>query len=114
VKTEVVNVRHEACDVRVSRPSKFGNPYPLLDESREARLTSVFRYFMWVICSGLFRDVGKFRGKRLGCWCAPKLCHGDVIAALADNDPERLVLRLRQEIYAVWPFPLEEERENGS
>jgi Domain of unknown function (DUF4326) len=24
------------------------------------------------------------RGRRIGCWCAPQACHGDVIAELAD------------------------------
>jgi hypothetical protein len=27
------------------------------------------------------------RGKRLGCWCVPELCHAQVIAELADNGP---------------------------
>jgi hypothetical protein len=25
------------------------------------------------------------RGKVLGCWCAPKACHGDVLARIADE-----------------------------
>jgi hypothetical protein len=24
--------------------------------------------------------------KRLGCWCAPKPCHGDILAAVADGE----------------------------
>lgn len=27
------------------------------------------------------RDTLALAGKRLGCWCKPKACHGDVIAA---------------------------------
>ena len=27
------------------------------------------------------QSVLKLRGKKLGCWCAPKACHGDVIVA---------------------------------
>ncbi|MEU8639328.1 DUF4326 domain-containing protein [Amycolatopsis sp. NPDC048633] len=27
------------------------------------------------------------RGKRLGCWCVPQLCHARVIAELADHGP---------------------------
>lgn len=28
---------------------------------------------------------GELRGKVLGCWCAPKMCHGDVLAELAER-----------------------------
>jgi hypothetical protein len=27
----------------------------------------------------------ELRGKRLGCWCSPLQCHGDVIADLVEN-----------------------------
>jgi hypothetical protein len=23
----------------------------------------------------------------LGCWCAPKACHGDVLASIANDEP---------------------------
>jgi len=26
----------------------------------------------------------ELRGKVLGCWCAPKACHGDVLVSLAN------------------------------
>ena len=29
----------------------------------------------------------ELRGRRLGCWCVPELCHAQVIAELADNGP---------------------------
>lgn len=31
------------------------------------------------------RDVRTLRGKRLGCWCKPGPCHGDVLAAWLDT-----------------------------
>jgi hypothetical protein len=27
----------------------------------------------------------ELKGKRLVCWCAPELCHGDTLAAIADG-----------------------------
>ncbi|MGD9564460.1 MAG: DUF4326 domain-containing protein [Pyrinomonadaceae bacterium] len=30
----------------------------------------------------------ELRGKVLGCWCSPKVCHGDVLARLL-NAPHR-------------------------
>jgi hypothetical protein len=31
--------------------------------------------------------VRELRGKVLGCWCAPRACHGDVLAAIANDEP---------------------------
>lgn len=31
---------------------------------------------------GLLEDLGELVGKRLACWCAPRACHGDVLAEL--------------------------------
>jgi hypothetical protein len=28
--------------------------------------------------------VPALRGKTLACWCVPELCHGDILAELAD------------------------------
>jgi hypothetical protein len=32
----------------------------------------------------LLAKVVELKGKRLGCWCAPLPCHGDVLARLAE------------------------------
>jgi hypothetical protein len=32
----------------------------------------------------LLDQVSALRGKTLACWCAPELCHGDILAELAD------------------------------
>ncbi|GHK04116.1 DUF4326 domain-containing protein [Streptomyces sp. NPDC003753] len=29
--------------------------------------------------------VPELRGKTLACWCAPELCHGDILAEVADK-----------------------------
>lgn len=33
---------------------------------------------------GLLALLPDLRGRRLGCWCVPELCHARVIAELAD------------------------------
>jgi hypothetical protein len=30
----------------------------------------------------------ELKGKKLGCWCKPNACHGDVLAELADDETE--------------------------
>jgi len=33
----------------------------------------------------LLARIPELKGKRLGCWCHPKACHGNVLAHWADN-----------------------------
>ncbi|MGD1221219.1 DUF4326 domain-containing protein [Streptomyces krungchingensis] len=33
----------------------------------------------------LLELVPTLRGKTLACWCAPELCHGDILAEIADG-----------------------------
>jgi len=30
----------------------------------------------------------ELRGKILGCHCKPKACHGDILAEIADSEPD--------------------------
>ena len=32
-------------------------------------------------------SISELKGKVLGCWCAPKLCHAQILHKLAGNDP---------------------------
>lgn len=78
----VVNVRTTACDVYIGRPSIFGNPYTVAKHGRDAALALFRKYF----ASRIQTDheyrarVVSLTGKRLGCFCKPLQCHGDVIA----------------------------------
>lgn len=81
----VVHVKHQH-DVFIGRPSPWGNPFKLLAErDREA---VVQQYARWVIdWPPVMNNLHLIRGQRLGCYCAPKLCHGNVLALLADGLP---------------------------
>jgi hypothetical protein len=88
--TTVVNVRKRngktpEYDVSISRPSKWGNPFRLgRGVSRE---TVVAEYAAWIVQQPeLMAALPRLKDKRLGCWCAPLPCHGDVLAALADEE----------------------------
>jgi len=75
--TRVVNLRDELCDVYIGRPSKWGNPFKVgRDGTRDE---CIRKYRSWLPGSGRLIDIGDLRGKRLGCWCAPLACHGDVL-----------------------------------
>lgn len=89
-KTTVVNKRRDAFDVYIGRGSPFGNPYQIgPDGDRD----EVIRKFAYDFHTHLVKDpafqakLAGLRGKRLGCFCAPARCHGDVIAAYLNGEP---------------------------
>lgn len=86
--TRIVNLRKEKYDVYIGRPSIFGNPYRIeVDGTREEVIEKFRLYFVDRITNDPpFRNaVLKLKGKRLGCYCKPAVCHGDVIAEWLDN-----------------------------
>ena len=66
----------------------FGNPFPLKHESLRADVLAKFRTYFY---ERLGRDeefkrrVLALKGKRLGCYCTPSPCHGDIIAEYLNN-----------------------------
>ena len=60
------------------------NPYSVARcGSAQAAVEAYARYI--VTRPDLMAALSELRGKRLGCWCKPKPCHGDVLSALADR-----------------------------
>ncbi|MBI1313673.1 DUF4326 domain-containing protein [bacterium] len=86
--TTVVNVSRRRCDELIDRNTDFGNPFFLgPDGSREAVLAKFRAYALrrmetdpaWAA------RVRALKGKRLGCHCKPKACHGDVYVEILDG-----------------------------
>jgi hypothetical protein len=79
----VVHCKKAAYDVYVGRPSKWGNPFREgIDGTREEVIAKYRKYVMGN--QQLLWDLPELRDKVLGCWCAPKPCHAEVLAELAD------------------------------
>jgi hypothetical protein len=88
MQTVVVNIKVETFDVYIGRAGRgedgyFGNPFRIgPGVSRE----DAVKRFQWYFAdrieknSEFKRRVLALKGKRLGCFCKPKPCHGDVIA----------------------------------
>lgn len=90
-ETTVVHNLHDDFDVYIGRAvpehglaaSKWGNPFVMADESDAERERALDAYREWVASqSDLMASLEELRGRRLGCWCAPKRCHGDVLVEL--------------------------------
>lgn len=82
--TRVVHCRRESWDVYIGRPSKWGNPYEIPKPERPGDRERVIARFREYILAqpALLAELEELRGKILGCWCAPKPCHGDVLVEL--------------------------------
>lgn len=104
----VANIHlNEPYDVYIGRVSfntsgdttagKWGNPYRLDHPSERAQV--IHAYIQWVLERPAFIDEirRELKGKRLGCYCAPALCHGDILALIANGGPE-VVENLRKRI----------------
>jgi hypothetical protein len=47
------------------------------------------RHERWLLTQpALLAALPELAGRTLGCWCAPRACHGDVLARLA-NAPQQ-------------------------
>ena len=96
--TTVVNKYHKVeSDLYIGRGSLWGNPWPIDDAAGRPRETVVSWYETYLLQSPhLLAQLPSIQGKRLECFCAPALCHGDVLAHYADHIsatgliPERL------------------------
>lgn len=99
--TRVVNVKNEKCDVRIHRKRNgsipeppeeccLGNPFHLHDVNNDEERQKVIRqyrdYFYLRLNEPNFKSyVLSLKGKSLGCFCAPKPCHGDIIKEFLDE-----------------------------
>lgn len=89
-RTTVVNRRHEAFDVYIGRGSDWGNPFKIgVDGTREQVID---KYRIWIQTqTHLMARLSELKGKRLGCYCAPEPCHGDVLVDLLEERARREV-----------------------
>lgn len=68
----------------------WGNPVSLEQDTDSARARVLVSYFTWLQSNDArARKIrariraGELDGAVLSCWCAPKLCHGMILAGLA-------------------------------
>lgn len=92
MKTTVLNIKSAECDVYIGRKNSrkglkqsiWANPFPI--EAGCTREQSIEKFTRYLLDSPeLLARVHDLKGKRLGCWCKPFACHGDVLASLADG-----------------------------
>lgn len=84
--TAAVNSRTDDYDVYIGRGSKWGNPFVMRDKSDHERDRVCDAYEAWFMNQpDLVNSLHELKGKRLGCFCKPKRCHGDFLAREANK-----------------------------
>lgn len=91
---KVVHCKREPYDVYIGRPGPYGNPYThknetgakYIVESRSVAIESFELYLRAMLEEDRDFVINEYlkpiAGKTLGCWCAPKPCHGSVLIKL--------------------------------
>lgn len=91
MKTIVVNKKNESYDIDICRPGIWGNPFSHLKNTSalfhvKNRTEAVEKHMEWIKTQPeLLEKIPDLIGKRLGCVCKPKKCHGDNLAQLANE-----------------------------
>lgn len=80
----VVKKGTAAYDVYIGRGSCWGNPYVIGIHGDRAEV--IARYEAWIRTQPqLLARLPELKGKVLGCFCAPKACHGEVLIRLLEE-----------------------------
>lgn len=82
--TKVVNLRKEKYDVYIGRPSKWGNPFVSGRDGDRKEVIDKYRSYIMNNYE-LLNSLEELRGKKLGCFCKPLACHGDVLVDLLER-----------------------------
>jgi len=78
-----VHCKRERHHVYIGRPSKWGNPFVVGRHGTREQV--IERYERWLLGNdALMAALPELCGKVLGCWCAPRACHGEVLVRLAN------------------------------
>ena len=92
MKTTVVNKRYQKYDIYIGRGSKWGNPYTHMKGKTKAeflvgsREEAIEKYEEWIRQQpNLLADLHELKNKRLGCFCRPHHCYGDVLVELIEE-----------------------------
>lgn len=83
-KTIVVHLSVADFDVYIGRPSKWGNPFEIGKDGTRAQVIQKYEDYL-TSNAELVAQLHELKGKRLGCWCKPKPCHGDILVKLINE-----------------------------
>lgn len=90
MRTVVVHVKQNTYDVYIGREmqgfakSKWGNPFKVGQDGTRAEVIDKYEAYL-MATPMLLNSLHELKGKKLGCWCSPRCCHGDVLVRLLEG-----------------------------
>lgn len=83
-KTRVVH-KKQPYDVYCGRPSIFGNPFEIGKDGTRKEVIEKYREYFYSHPHLMEEAKKQLTGKVIACWCKPKSCHLDIIAAYLNS-----------------------------
>jgi hypothetical protein len=81
--TTVVHCKRDEYDIYIGRGSKWGNPFVIGKDGTRLEVIGKYRQYL-LGRKDLVSALGELKNNRLGCWCRPLMCHGDVLVELLE------------------------------
>jgi hypothetical protein len=81
---KVVHCKKNPFDVYIGRPSKWGNPFVIGPDGTRGEVIQKYEEYLRK-SPELLSALPELKDKILGCWCAPKPCHGEVLVKLVSE-----------------------------
>ena len=81
---KVVHCKREHYDILIDRTTKWGNPFIIGKDGDRNEVCD--KHEKWLPTQpNLMASLHELEGQTLGCWCAPKRCHGDFLLRIANK-----------------------------
>lgn len=72
--------------VYVGRPTQWGNPYVVGRDGTREQVVAKYRESLGKLGPLQLHSIKEqLKGKDLVCWCAPEICHADVLIEIANS-----------------------------
>ncbi len=81
MNARLVKIGEAAYDCRIDRRSKWGNPYHIGIHGTRSEVITMYESYVRGR-PDLIAALPELAGKTLGCHCAPKRCHGEILLEL--------------------------------
>lgn len=72
--------------VYIGRPTIWGNPFLIGRDGTRAEVIQKYRDRLKTRPDLVAQIREQLQGKILGCYCAPWMCHGDILARIANDE----------------------------
>jgi hypothetical protein len=98
VRTRVVNLKQEPYDVYIGRENPYygltasiwQNPFKIGKDGNRKQVIEKYKEYL-LNSPDLMIQLPELKGKKLGCYCKPLSCHGDILVELV-NDLDQTTL----------------------